>query len=506
MRSKLIIHPFLLPVSAVLFLFSHNAAEAHFMDTLAPTAVLLCLTALLLLVVTMIVKDYRRACIVVSVFMLFLLSYGHIYNPLYEWGIARNRYLLPIWATLLVISITLVFRTKRDLGHLTIILNRFAIIVCVLSLPNIILVGVPKKIHLSSPERLDFKNLASSPKADIYYIILDRYASLGTMQKSYLHDNSEFYRKLRGLGFFVAEDSKANYLGSAHSLSSSLNMKYLNEANEQIETDSSDWRPIHGLLDDYAVQRFLKANGYEYLHFGSWYTPTSTNRNADVNYNFNVLSEFSLNFLISTMVYQFGLRYDLWNPRRIQWRRIRKQFDLLAAVPEIEKPTFVFAHLLIPHAPYVFDRNGRYVSEQEAIQRGDLPMYVETVMHLNKKILELVWVVLAKSATPPVIVLQSDEGEYLGGGNMFQRNYWRKRSSSEMKARMKIFNAYYVSPNARKKLYPSISPVNTFRLIFREYFDSKVPMLPDKSFAYADKKHPYDIFSVAEKLQSLQGD
>ena len=32
------------------------------------------------------------------------------------------------------------------------------------------------------------------------------------------------------------------------------------------------------------------------------------------------------------------------------------------------------------------------------------------------------------------------------------------------------------------KLYPAISPVNSFRLIFNEYFGANYPLLPDQTY------------------------
>ena len=42
-------------------------------------------------------------------------------------------------------------------------------------------------------------------------------------------------------------------------------------------------------------------------------------------------------------------------------------------------------------------------------------------------------------------------------------------------------NAYYL-PGHNDKLYPTITPVNTFRLIFDTYFGGKYDMLPDISY------------------------
>jgi hypothetical protein len=74
--------------------------------------------------------------------------------------------------------------------------------------------------------------------------------------------------------------------------------------------------------------------------------------------------------------------------------------------------------------------------------------------------------IIAISASPPVIIIQADHG-------------YDNASSSD---RMKILNAYYHPGIDQSLLYPSLSPVNTFRLVFNEYFNGNYPLLPDKSF------------------------
>jgi hypothetical protein len=46
---------------------------------------------------------------------------------------------------------------------------------------------------------------------------------------------------------------------------------------------------------------------------------------------------------------------------------------------------------------------------------------------------------------------------------------------------VKILNAYYL-PQGADQLYPSISPVNSFRLVFNSYFGTNFPLLEDVSY------------------------
>ena len=44
-------------------------------------------------------------------------------------------------------------------------------------------------------------------------------------------------------------------------------------------------------------------------------------------------------------------------------------------------------------------------------------------------------------------------------------------------------------------LYPSMTPVNNFRLIFNTYFGASLPMLPDKSYISAFRR-PYEFTEI----------
>ena len=55
----------------------------------------------------------------------------------------------------------------------------------------------------------------------------------------------------------------------------------------------------------------------------------------------------------------------------------------------------------------------------------------------------------------------------------------------DTEARMAILNAYYLPGDGAKMLYPTITPVNSFRVVFNAYFGQEYPILPDTSL-YSD--------------------
>jgi hypothetical protein len=69
------------------------------------------------------------------------------------------------------------------------------------------------------------------------------------------------------------------------------------------------------------------------------------------------------------------------------------------------------------------------------------------------------------SSIPPVIIIQGDHGPWMQPDN---KRFW-------------ILNAYYL-PGHNSELYPTISPVNSFRIVLNDYLGTGYEMLADQSY------------------------
>jgi hypothetical protein len=78
----------------------------------------------------------------------------------------------------------------------------------------------------------------------------------------------------------------------------------------------------------------------------------------------------------------------------------------------------------------------------------------------------------------------------------------------ELKEKMGILNAYYLPgvDYSNPHLYPSITPVNSFRLVFDLYFGTKLGSLDDSSYVYANYSRPYKFLDVTQRLRSSSED
>jgi hypothetical protein len=142
--------------------------------------------------------------------------------------------------------------------------------------------------------------------------------------------------------------------------------------------------------------------------------------------------------------------------------------DKLPDIPAISGPKFVYVHIMIPHYPHVFGPNGEILTDP-GFYGGDggKPVnddyskkgYIYGVQFIDKRIIPILQTIINKSKINPIIVLQGDHGQ--DGHNRFTN-----------------LNAYFL-PDGSKDLYPSITPVNSFRLIFDDYFGANYSLLPN---------------------------
>lgn len=521
MKKTFVIHPFLFAIFPVLFLFSHNLKELLINEIAVPIAVTTSFTFLLWLLLGFIFKDGKKAGLIVSLFLLLFFLYGHL--PLKISFIAtdfeiRHRYLFPICVAILTPGIYLIIKTRKNLHNFTNILNVVAVFLILISLINIAAYEIKTK-RLAMPNIQHPTSSIQHPTSrllpDIYYIIFDNYGGSTMLQKFFNFNNSEITDYLKNKGFYIASESCTNYPKTFQSLASSLNMKHLTYLTDKIGKESSDRTVVYEMLQDYEVWRFLKSRGYTFIHLGSWWGPTRKNRFADININYFHLnlSEFSAKLLETTMLYPILGKIAGIDLRSEMKERILLQFEKLSEIPCIKGPKFVFCHIIYPHSPYIFGPNGEFLLEQEVAKKSDRENYLNEIIFCNKKIKLLVDQILSKSVYPPVIVLQADEGP--SSLKEFKRKAgeegieWAQQSEVLLKLHMKIFNAYYLSNGSaslttdidKNTLYPSITPVNSFRLIFNLYFGTNYELLEDKSYVFEDVEHPYKFIDVTDKVK-----
>ncbi len=522
MKKQLAFHPLLFAVLAVIS-FYVSAVNLYLPDKmLLPAASALAWAAGLWGGLTLAFKDQQRAALVTTIIVSALLFFKAPYDGLKSvvamcaLNAPGEDACLVVWLLLAVSAVCFAVLTRRNMERATALLNLAAIFLVGMKLFVVAL-------HLlSEPPEHNFdlslnlkpatvaRGLRTSPseqaqtgkqmiKPDIYYIILDGYANPDVYKKYFGYDNGAFIQALGAEGFHIYSGCHPNYQMTMLSIPSSLNMDYLNDyIPSLIGTVSSDWWPLDRLMQDHAVGRFLKANGYRYIHCSSGWGASNYNPYASTNIECGWMDQFFAELMLTTA----------YGPleRRLHFLRdaiSAKKLAIFASLPDIQKepgPKFVFVHVLLPHPPYLFCANGEpsgagmtpYMDGSD--YRLKKP-YLEQSIFAEKKAQEAIRAILSRPGDKPVIVLQSDHGSSSCDTNAF--NY--KPSDAYLGERMRIFNAYYFPHNAPVAVYDGITPVNSFRAIFNYYFDAGFPLLKDEVY-YSPYAAPFKLVNVTTRM------
>jgi len=277
-------------------------------------------------------------------------------------------------------------------------------------------------------------------------------------------------------------------------IAAELNMDYLSRLPTILGPTSQDVRPVRRLIADNRASRLLKGLGYRYVHLDTDEV-TFPAGNPHIS-PFATPDSFPSLWLRQTLLRLVGGRLgfsDTAADERFR-KTIRSGFSKLEAVPRDGGPKFVVFHTLVPHDPYIFGAQGQSVtfpdrSDEALGSKLGMSYYLKQLQFLNRKLLEAVDAILAQSKTPPVIVIQSDEG--------FQASPDTFGEAEMQQVRIKGLIALHLPGVAGARIPQPPNTVNTLRLVFNRYFGTAYPLL--RSASYPELDLPYQFKEMQVK-------
>lgn len=485
---QVIVYPCLFAIYPLLNLYVTNVHLLERSAVVKPLLLILGATLVLYLVANRVLKASTSAGILTTAIAVALLYYGVFYDVVGTVGtigatVQRHEYLLPAWVILFVLVGTLAVRKRAASAQVNAYLNFLSAAL----IGAVLVPGVMSLVRGTTSDLSPAQAASISPQSptqgrslnarielealpDVYYIILDGYGRADVLLDYYDFDNSAFINSLTSKGFYVVSESRSNYPHTFMSLASSLNMDYLDVS---LIEGSSNKERIGAMLpwvgNNYVIREFNN-RGYTTINFASGWEATEHNELADINFKFSAINQFNTLFLYTTILRPVAPDYSQ-NERRMI---VLGTFDKLKEIPEIKGPTFAFAHVYIPHPPFIFDRKGnfsKYGEEELYLPWRPKEAYTDQVYFTNHLVEDFLDSILAQSEKPPIIIIQGDHGS--------DSSWLRSRE------RLPILNAYYLPAGGEEYLYPTITPVNSFRLIFDLYLGTDFGLLEDKSFLSA---------------------
>lgn len=500
--KKLVSYPLLLTTAIILDRVLASITQIDATQSIQPLLILLGTTFISALLVQQFIKDWRRTDFIIFMVMIMLIFYGVIYDFFKATFPARADVLglllipLMIWLYSFMIS----KRIWKSIGNPTQLTSYFYVVFSLLLVFQVVRFASTIKDNLFSlsnqttqraiPPLSKPIHLRPDSQPDIYVIILDGYGRKDVLQKIYDYDNSPFLDALQQRGFYVATDNHSNYIETPFAMAALWNFDYLTPWDS-----SGDYtKYIMDPIENNRVFPLLKEAGYTTVSFDGSAEYTQI-QSADVFLSdFVPLSQFD-SFLLTGSPLEpisniFGLGLPIPNDTT---HRLRVQYKLnkIQEIPTLlPGPKITYMHILVPHPPFIFDENGNAVDPPRAYSLSDgnefqgsreeyWKGYRAQVRFINGRVLEAVDAILKKSKQPPIILLMGDHGP----GSMF--NYDVKNPGCVWERSRNLYAIYLPGHGADKTLYPSISPVNTFRIIFNTYFGTDLPLLEDRTYFMA---------------------
>jgi hypothetical protein len=508
------LHPLLFAAYPVLFLYAQNLNDVTAREVVNPLQQAIAWGIIAVLCGGLIfLLDFRRGALVASFTILFWYTYGHVANLLANRHLNTDE-LIAGWVLVgaIVVLVALLARS-RVIGAITAVLNVVGIVLVAITLVQLI----PALSARPAAAAVPHQGGAVVPgDRDVYYFIFDRYGSQTSLDY-FAGTHNDLQDFLRSRGFYVADLSHANYSRTTTSITGTLGMDYFGDIAAQQGLASTNLQPLYAVMQHNPAGAFLQSRGYKYINNGSWFVPTQVIGEADENtYTTNPDAETDFTAILDQTTFSPVMASLLPHtspiiPKtdQIHINSALLEQRVLARMPDEPSPKFVFSHILLPHPPYVFNEDGSYPTPEEQKSRTEAVAHNIQLAYTNNFIKAEVDRLLAvPEDRRPIIVIQADEGPYTYRYNHDKEGFdWTQATPEELESKFGILDALYLpgAPAAGAPLpYPTMTPVNTFRLIFDEFYGQSYPLLPDRVYAAAGFSHVYDQIDVTDKLPSLE--
>jgi hypothetical protein len=512
-----VLYPFLIGVYPILFFYARNSRSIPPSELHLPIVIVLATTLAVWGLLALALRDVHRAGLLAG---LGLVLFATIQNApeivkdvladLSRLWVYRVR---PVWAppviaSELALAAFLAYRClrldRRTARGFTWPLNLFALALLVQPAIH------ATRIRAEGPARVPqtpapLPKLARSQlgRPDIYYIVLDGFARADVLAGVFHYDLGPFLTRLERRGFYVARESTANYCQTQLSIPSSLNADYLHP-----RPGDESWLPQSpAYFRDNAVVSALRPLGYRFIGFATGFDFTD-DPGVDVRLSpYPEVSGFQRLLLETTPLAGWLPNPMLRDSYTMTRERTEFLFDRLPEVARWKGPKFTVAHVLSPHPPFVFGEHGEDVSPHQVryyLSDGNvyhshyrdppetfIRSYRAQASYLAARLERAIDGILANSARPPIIIIQSDHGS---GLNLDVETDER----TDLWERMSILNAYYFPGKKHEGLHPRITPVNSFRVMLNNYFGARLPLLPDENY-FSSWAAPQQFIRVTDR-------
>jgi len=441
----------------------------------------------------LIFRNYKRAILLTFITIFWYFFFGAIHDRIkanIAAGFFRSHTFLYLLIATFILAVILFIRRRQFIASCVKYLTVFSALLFLWEFGHLfvnIIMRNERKNNLVYPIPLTKSEMSINVKPDIFYIVLDSYAGFGTLSEDFGYHDPVFESFLKEKNFYVADKSISNYPLTPFSVASTLSMQYLDLSQDTLTSVSAKDMLRATIAVSYAiVPPLLAANQYKIYNYSIFDFKQFPALNK------NYFGSIAKRLIDEQTIEGRFKKYLLWKfstPATKKWRSsyihefINSNFNGLVTAANLSDTSarFVYCHVMLPHEPYFFKANGDLWSDSSKYdKRHPKKRFIEQTTYTNRRLIEIINVIMKNRTKPYVIILQGDHGF---------------RDFESINERQKIFqnlSAFYFSDKDYRLLYNSISNVNTFRVIFNKYLNTRYPLLADSAVYLRDTSFNFE--------------
>jgi len=462
--KHLIIFPFLLAFFPSWILILKNYDELIFQDILISLAIV-SVSIIIWIVIRKIIKNSNKAALITGVGVVFFFYFGYVQDALKgilvsNIPVNKTSILVPISIIIFIILTIYFIKSKNNFESIIKIANVVSITLILVVCVQFIIPG------------------ASAEKPNVYHIILDEYTDNEILTKKFGYNNEKFLEFLNNNGFYMHDKLFSTFGGTVKELNVILNMEY----PKKLRWMSEDYES----LNNNKVMSIFSNQDYSVIETNSmmrWknFSDVDTKLCYDTNF---INSEFLDQVLGKSIIRYFLEKYQQDTRRDT----VRCTFDVLNEITlKTDGPKYVFSHVYVPHPPFLFGPNGENVipdrREISGLQSWENPQgYVNQLIYATNEITVVIKNIV-KNDPNAIIIVQGDTGTLTGTDIS-------KKTMKEIYQAHSILYAVRI-PDVEDSDY--MIPVNTYRIIFNNYFNMNYDYLEYHSYLVDNDGNMEDI-------------
>lgn len=468
----------------VTIFFILHGFTAYYGQVPIKAAVLLGLKYMLAsLVITLVFYFLYRNLQKASLIAFFLMAYNFFFGPAHdllkkvfkESFLVKYTFILPVSAIILLIIIILLKKSTRNFIKLSKYLNLLFLLFIVVDIGNLFIKSNKKTTTSVIKFPKELSDCDTCVKPDIYLIVADEYANNKQLKEILQFENMQFEKNLITRGFHIIQNSKSNYNSTPFSIASLLTMDFIDSLGDRFNDRSLN--TSFNQINNNAVTSWLKNQGYQIKNHSAFHlagipnpvnstffttgTDLFTRHTLTGRFNSDLRWNFITRFKIKSEIKKF-VQVRLNNTTTLINKTIRE------ANSKSNTPRFVYLHTMMPHFPYLIDKNGNadYKASFLESNRFNTSAYLGYLQYSNKVFIDLIDKI-QKGSPNAIIIFMGDHGfRHLEGND---------------EGHFMSFNSIFLPAKNYTRFYDGMSMVNEFRVLLNTQFNQHLPLLKDST-------------------------